>query len=545
MAHVPRGVPGGWNEQERQSSVVNPFARRPGPDVSIIIATYNTGERLGPVIDALDALEMEPGDLEVIFVDDGSTDDTFATLKTACRQRRHFHAERIPNSGWPSRPRNVGLDRARGEFVFFMDHDDYVFPDGMPAAVAYAREHALDYLAPKEVVAGWSAPGWSCFRENITLADGVREETLQCVTPHKLYRRQFLLDNDVRFPENIKRLEDFNLNGQVLAAGARAGVFAERPVYRWELHGGNAHTGKYDVDEYWKSFDQSLEAVREVADQHDRDTLLARWFRTLVLDRVGPLMFNRSAQGRADLITILDERLGAFPESVDTRMSPLDRARALALRYRSVPALLDLAHASMDFKLIARHTWASWAEGRLTLGCEATVRTENGRGLALVVDEDGPAFLLPPVMAQVVGQDRLALGDDVARLVPEFAIRHRDSNVDWSLPSVSDVEVREEDGVPVLVVRIEATFDPSLTPFDGPLAPGIYDVFHRVDKLGFVPTSRVRANDVEDVLIVDAEREFNVYATTQGFLALDTLAQARTSAPRVEDGAWASGTRAG
>jgi glycosyltransferase involved in cell wall biosynthesis len=71
-----------------------------------------------------------------------------------------MQVHRIPNSGWPGRPRNVGAKAASGEFLFFADHDDYLFPEALERMYAFAVENDLDVVHPKEVVKGWSRPGF-------------------------------------------------------------------------------------------------------------------------------------------------------------------------------------------------------------------------------------------------------------------------------------------------------------------------------------------------------------------------------------------------
>lgn len=68
-------------------------------------------------LSSLDAQSLSDDQFEVIFVDDDSTDDTFERLTAVCRTRPHFQVERIANSGWPGRPRNIGIARARGEYL--------------------------------------------------------------------------------------------------------------------------------------------------------------------------------------------------------------------------------------------------------------------------------------------------------------------------------------------------------------------------------------------------------------------------------------------
>ena len=121
------------------------------PKVSVIIAAYRPGEAVHRVIDSLDAQTLPQDEFEVIFVDDGSPDDTYARLQGFAATRPNMQVYRIENSGWPSRPRNVGIGHARGEYVLFMDHDDSLFPDGLRRAYEYAKLNGADVLSPRKV----------------------------------------------------------------------------------------------------------------------------------------------------------------------------------------------------------------------------------------------------------------------------------------------------------------------------------------------------------------------------------------------------------
>src|SRR5688572_6018574 len=110
---------------------------RPMPRVSVIVPVFNPGPRLEGCVRSLLAQTMPPGDLELIFVDDGSTDGSPARLDALAAEHGHVRVEHISPSGWPGRPRNVGIGMACGEYVLFVDNDDWL---GEEAA---ARMHAM------------------------------------------------------------------------------------------------------------------------------------------------------------------------------------------------------------------------------------------------------------------------------------------------------------------------------------------------------------------------------------------------------------------
>lgn len=93
------------------------------PKVSVIIPAYNSDQFIRETIDSVCAQTMS--DIELLVVDDGSTDDTGRVVESFGDERiKYFYKD---NSGTPA-TRNYGLARAQGEYVAFLDHDD-LWPD--------------------------------------------------------------------------------------------------------------------------------------------------------------------------------------------------------------------------------------------------------------------------------------------------------------------------------------------------------------------------------------------------------------------------------
>lgn len=98
----------------------------PNPKVSFIVAVYNTQEFLPRCLDSL--LNQTCRDIEIVVVNDGSTDDSAAIIAAYARKDARVRAIAKPNGGISS-ARNAGIDIARGEIVDFVDSDDYVEPN--------------------------------------------------------------------------------------------------------------------------------------------------------------------------------------------------------------------------------------------------------------------------------------------------------------------------------------------------------------------------------------------------------------------------------
>ena len=75
--------------------------------VSVVVAVYNPGDNIQRLLASLDAQSLPVDEFEVVFVDDGSTDETPERLRAFAAGRPNVSVTTIPNSGWPGRPRNV------------------------------------------------------------------------------------------------------------------------------------------------------------------------------------------------------------------------------------------------------------------------------------------------------------------------------------------------------------------------------------------------------------------------------------------------------
>jgi glycosyltransferase involved in cell wall biosynthesis len=106
------------------------------PKVSVVVPAYNAASFLRETLDSI--LQQDIDNFEVIIADDGSTDATEQILAEYNSRVRHLKLE---HWGGPSRPRNVGVQHARGEFVAFFDADDIMAPGALKKALAVLEGH--------------------------------------------------------------------------------------------------------------------------------------------------------------------------------------------------------------------------------------------------------------------------------------------------------------------------------------------------------------------------------------------------------------------
>ncbi len=187
--------------------------------ISVIIPVYNMS---GTVTRCLKSLRAQPfRDLEVILVDDGSTDGTGEDVKQAAAEAQWIHYVRQPHSGVSS-ARNSGLDLARGEYVVFIDADDVIDEDYLPHIAAKAKSSGADmivwgimhcYPDGRAVASNPRLNGFYSRKEFLTAFPsdqyGERKGLFGFAT-NKAVRKSILDRFRLRFDEGMSLMEDYD-----------------------------------------------------------------------------------------------------------------------------------------------------------------------------------------------------------------------------------------------------------------------------------------------------------------------------------------------
>ncbi len=110
------------------------------PLVTIVVPIYNTQEYLTPCLDSI--RDQHYTNLEILLIDDGSTDDSAKICLKFCEKDSRFRLIRQDNQGLGP-ARNTGLREAKGRYICFVDSDDYLHPD----YVRILYENLINYKA--------------------------------------------------------------------------------------------------------------------------------------------------------------------------------------------------------------------------------------------------------------------------------------------------------------------------------------------------------------------------------------------------------------
>jgi hypothetical protein len=500
--------------------------------VSVIVAAYNSDQSgLDRVMSSLARQTMPARNFEVIFVDDGSTDDTRQRLDRIARRVPNVVVKSIPNSGWASRPRNVGTRIARGEFVLYMDHDDALFPHALERAYAYGRQHRADIVNAKEVRStGWSW-GWESFRADVPVADQADVMALIPMTPHKLYRRSFVLRTGVRFPEGERALwEDIHFNTALLAHRPRLAVLAHTPFYHWVVTGANTSgTFGRNFAELWANVAGLFDLCeRELADHPARWPLVAHTLRGRVLRTVGPPSLSRSAAYLEVMYPAVQRIVAAHaPPERDGDFSPVDRCRLELIRVGDAALQRVLAKFDDGVTTTPVVDTVRWEGAELVLTASATLVDSEGAPLRVRRDGDRWHRELPDEVAARLSQPAMEVTASLDAATFDITVKGRASRSTWRVPGAGRVEcVEDGTGVGVITASATARFDPNEFAAAHDLNDPVWEFAGRLAAMGYVSHRGLRGGRAV-VALLNGVQAIG-YENKSGLYSLDVAADVRS-----------------
>jgi len=470
--------------------------------VSIVVPVYNAEDCIQPCIESLLGQTLPPEQLELIFVDDGSTDDSLPRLRRLEAEHQHVEVIPIPNSGWPGKPRNVGTDHAHGEYVMFMDQDDSLEPESLERMYVAASTASADVVLGK-VISDFRGVNHEVYREQRPRCDVFSAPLMESLTPHKMFRTQFLRDKAIRYPEGPRRLEDQLFMAQAYFAAAQATIVADYVCYRYLRRpgGGNAGSKRFDPAGYYAN----LREVLDVVDAHTepgelRDPFYRRFLRVELLGRLGGAkVLKHPPDYLEDLVhevrTLMEER---FPVSVDAGMGAAMRVRAQLVRRGTREQLLALAESYNRVK--ARSTLTGLRPGADGMYIDVEVRLLAGKQPLLLEEQDGRLFLPRSVTGDRATDEARHVGDQIDGALGDVVIRHRTLRDEWFLPAPLSMHLEPGRGGVQVVWRGTARLDPTTAAGGAALRTGIHDLYVRVGCFGWSRTDRlgsVRTDSVD------------------------------------------------
>lgn len=226
---------------------LSPDLRSEKPAVSVIVPCYKTERWLPACMDSL--LKQTCSDAEFICIDDGSPDNCGAVLEEYAKKDSRVKVIHRENAG-PSAARNAGLEAARGEYVAFLDSDDYFVPNAIKSMLKRARETDADLVFANSkscsedddtpygnpfLINFRVMPGTQPFRAE-DCADTVFQLTLPVIWGI-LFKKSLIDNAGLRFPP-LKRNEDVPFFTAAVIRAKKIAVLTEITVIHRQNYSG-------------------------------------------------------------------------------------------------------------------------------------------------------------------------------------------------------------------------------------------------------------------------------------------------------------------
>lgn len=248
------------------------------PLVSIIVPVYNRSETVGRCLDSL--LQQTYRNIEFVVVNDGSTDETLSVLLDYAKKDKRFVIINKPNSG-VSDSRNFAMESAHGEYIQFVDSDDWIPEHATEEYVNAAIESGCDL-----VIADYYRIRGKQIRQSGDIERAgmyTRTEYAEMmlddagdfyygVVWNKFYKRKLIADYKLSFDDKLEWCEDFLFNLEYLKYAATITVL-KKPLYFYVKTKGslvntkttpaNVIKTKLTLYEYYKALYKSLDLYED------------------------------------------------------------------------------------------------------------------------------------------------------------------------------------------------------------------------------------------------------------------------------------------
>jgi glycosyltransferase involved in cell wall biosynthesis len=465
--------------------------------VSVVVPAYNGGEYIDACIRSVLEQTMADTDYEAVFVNDGSTDDTGRKLDEAAAEHPNVRVVHIDGTGGPGGPRNLGLDLAQGEYVYFLDCDDWLGAEALERMHAMAERNGSDIVIGRLVgQGGRGVPRW-LFRRSQDKADILKHHLLSLLTPHKLFRTAFLREHGLRFPEGPVRLEDHRFCVPAYFKAEVISVLADYPCCYWVKRAdeGNYSSSRFDPKHYYSAVREVLDVVDEhVEPGTTRDRFYAHWLRGKMLRRMGGGCFlsYEPDHRRAMYEAVRDLVLERFDPAVDALLPRNLRPRAALVRADAYDDLIRLAEVEQGLTVRPTLNALELRDGAIAIevagdlvyrgGPLVSFRTERIDGADRLL-WDPPAMLTTPLPAAA-----LDATDELAKANLEVMLRHKATGLDVFVPT----KIHERSDGTTVSLAGTATVDAATAWQGRPLAPGRWDVRVRLSACGWGVDRRIR-----------------------------------------------------
>lgn len=233
--------------------------------LSIVVPMYNSEHYIENCIESLLAQDISENEYEILIINDGSTDSSLNIVERYIKNNTNIRVITVENGGL-SRARNLGIDNALGEYIFFVDSDDYIANNTLKNILEKTIKNKIDmmFFDLKIVYDEKNKISSHNIDNELNIISGIQyfeDNNVNNGAWHYLISRKFLNENNLRFVEGR-----FCEDGMFLIScifEARRVSHCNVDVYRYVMRS-NSITSKKSKDHLFKMIDDFIFAINYI-----------------------------------------------------------------------------------------------------------------------------------------------------------------------------------------------------------------------------------------------------------------------------------------
>jgi glycosyltransferase involved in cell wall biosynthesis len=477
---------------------------------------FNPGANIDDCLRSLVAQTLPHTRFEVVLVDDGSTDGSDERVaRYARRWPDLIRVITIEATGWPGKPRNVGVAAARGAYVQFVDSDDTLHPRALERLLEVAASSDADVVVGK-LSSDFRGLHHPVFRKTVTGATIHDYPLVETLTPHKLVRRQLLIDHDIRFAEGPRHVEDEHFSMQAYTHARSVAVVGDLACYfyrRRRVSGRNLGDVEMLPGEYFRDLAHVLDVIDETVDDVGaRIPLQRRFYRNEMLGRLrGRAMRSYDERYRREVLdNVRHLATTRFDPRVREGLPFFIRTQSRLMLDSAVTLLRSYSAWLESIRLQATCYAATWRDGKLHLELDAVLYAGD---IPLHLEGHEGSWYVPlSVAPSVDAVDRLVTTDDLDAVDLDCATVSRTDAQQWSSTDGLSLTIAPTGAVQV---SGEVVIDLATVQGGTPLEAGLWDLRLRMMFGGLTRAAALRPpGDAEpepvDAWVIEAPADLRV-----------------------------------
>lgn len=238
--------------------------------VTIVVPVYNVEKYLSKCIDSI--IHQTYKKIEIILVDDGSTDSSGKICDDYKKADNRIKVIHKKNAGVSS-ARNIGIDEANGEFICFVDSDDYLSNNYVEYMLGLNKKTNADFCLSKRCYSTQKDLELTDKTDNVKVLNSIEATELLLSQEifigcwNKIYKLDLLRNNNIRFCESLYYGEGLKFIVNTAQVADKIGVGTER-VYYYRINNMHSATKKFNLEKY-KNGEKSLNMIKSELIKYD------------------------------------------------------------------------------------------------------------------------------------------------------------------------------------------------------------------------------------------------------------------------------------